>query len=393
MLVGPNASGKTTFLDVVGFLSDLLNEGVETAVRMRTSNFYDLTFAGKGGEIQLAVEARIPAGILAKMGNQYPYIRYEVALGIDEDGQVAIFEEAVFQVPDPPKTYQKALFPSYLGESGPLLIANNSKAPKRGIIKNKRNGNANFYPEDKEKAHSSWIPSFNFGSQKSALANLPADLSKFPASTWFREFLVNGVQNFILDSLNIRQASGPGHGKIFKTDGSNLPWVIEDLKKEAPDSFQRWLSHVRTALPDIQNIVTVLREDDKHRYLKIIYDTGIETPSWLASDGTLRLLALTIVAYLPDFEGILLIEEPENGIHPKAVETILESLSSVYNAQILVATHSPVLLSMVDYHDLLCFAKTKEGVTDIVRGNEHPRLLKWRGESNLSTLFASGVLG
>ena len=50
------------------------------------------------------------------------------------------------------------------------------------------------------------------------------------------------------------------------------------------------------------------------------------------------MLALTILAYLPDIEGTLLIEEPENGIHPKAIETVFQSLSSVYNAQVLLRT-------------------------------------------------------
>ena len=42
---------------------------------------------------------------------------------------------------------------------------------------------------------------------------------------------------------------------------------------------------------------------------------------------------------------------------------------------------------------MLCFAKTDRGVTDIVRGKEHPMLRNWKGECNLSVLFASGVLG
>jgi predicted ATPase len=113
----------------------------------------------------------------------------------------------------------------------------------------------------------------------------------------------------------------------------------------------------------------------------------------MASDGTLRLLALTIPAYLPDFEGIYLIEEPENGIHPKAVETMYQSLESVYGAQILLATHSPVVLSIAEANSLLCFAKASDGATDIVKGNEHPRLREWKGETDLGVLFASGVLG
>jgi predicted ATPase len=124
----------------------------------------------------------------------------------------------------------------------------------------------------------------------------------------------------------------------------------------------------------------------------IRYRGGLEVPSWMASDGTLRLLALTIPAYLPDLTGVYLIEEPENGIHPRAVETAYQSLSSVYNAQILLATHSPVILSMVDADKVLCFAKTPRGETDSVQGSAHPRLKNWKGEVNLGDLFVGGVL-
>ena len=113
----------------------------------------------------------------------------------------------------------------------------------------------------------------------------------------------------------------------------------------------------------------------------------------MASDGTLRFLALTLPAYLPDFTGVYLIEEPENGIHPGAVESVFQSLSSVYEAQILLATHSPVILSLATPESVLCFKKTSQGATDIVSGRDHPKLRDWKGHPNLDVLFASGVLG
>lgn len=165
------------------------------------------------------------------------------------------------------------------------------------------------------------------------------------------------------------------------------------MKEKHPDRFRDWIAHVNTALPDIEDIRVVDREEDRHKYLMICYRGGLTVPSWVASDGTLRLLALTLPAYLPEARGIYLIEEPENGIHPKAVETAFQSLSSVYDAQVLLATHSPVVLSIAGVQDVLCFAKTPEGATDIVRGSDHPDLKNWRGETNLGVLFAAGVLG
>jgi predicted ATPase len=214
----------------------------------------------------------------------------------------------------------------------------------------------------------------------------------FPVSVWLREFLAEGIQRLVLNSQLMKKPSPPGQGRRFKPDGSNLPWVIEDLRASAPDTFQSWLSHIRTALPEIVDVQTVEIPDDKYRYVVIEYSGGFSVPSWLISDGTLRLLALTLPAYLPTFSGTYLVEEPENGIHPQAVETVFQSLSSVYGAQILVATHSPVFLSLTSREHLLCFSKTASGSVDIVNGDEHPFLKDWKGEQNLSVFFAVGLL-
>ena len=137
---------------------------------------------------------------------------------------------------------------------------------------------------------------------------------------------------------------------------------------------------------------TVERPEDRHRYLVIEYANGLAASSWVVSDGTLRLLALTLLAYIPDPQGVYLVEEPENGVHPRAIETVYQSLSSVYGAQVLCASHSPVILSLAQPRDLLCFAKDETGATDIVLGDQHPRLREWKGSLDLGTLFAAGVL-
>jgi len=215
----------------------------------------------------------------------------------------------------------------------------------------------------------------------------------FPAATWFKRYISEGVQRIMLNSEAMRRPSPPQSPRSFLPDGSNLPWVIEDLKQKRPERLSQWVEHLRTALPDVHGIGTVERPEDRHRYLVLEYETGLRLPSWLVSDGTLRMMALTILAYLPGVQGIYLIEEPENGIHPRAVEAVFQSLSSVYDAQVLLATHSPVILSLTEPEQLLCFARTPAGETDIVPGDEHPRLTDWRGEVSLSTLYASGVLG
>lgn len=396
VLVGPNASGKTTFLDVIAFLSDLVANGLDAAVSARTSNFVDLLWQRAGESFELGVEAAIPMDRRALLSDpSFETVRYQLCIGTEPQTQeVSILAEKVLlakaqsnETRPPPE-----LFPAT--PVAPKTLSARKGAPgTRGIINKVPHGNDNFYSEVYGESGKGWAPAFRLGPRKSALGNLPEDESKFPVSTWFKRLLSGGVQQFILNSLVIRKASPPGQGRGFKPDGSNLPWVIESLRSSSPSRFADWVAHLRTALPDLRDITTIERPDDRHRYLQLCYDGGLTVPSWMASDGTLRLLALTLPAYLPDFTGVYLIEEPENGIHPRAVETLYQSLSSVYSAQILMATHSPVILSIVEPDKVLCFAKNAEGATDIVLGSDHPALKDWRGETNLSSLFAAGVLG
>lgn len=397
VLVGPNASGKTTFLDVVAFLGSLVSRGLEAAIGDRTRNFQDLLWKRTGSEFELAIEAAIPEERRKFLRDkEFDIVRYEISIGIDaKTDEVVIQTEKVLlkksssAISEP---QQLAIFPRSNIPPGTIITIKGSKGTQT-IINKVAGGNDNFYSEVYQEKGKGWAPAFKLGPHKSALGNLPEDESKFPVATWLKKLLADGVQQFVLNSMLIRRASPPGQLRGFKPDGSNLPWVIDSLEKKHPENFKNWISHLRTALPDLENIRTVEREDDKHRYLVVCYRGGLEVPSWMASDGTLRLMALTLPAYLPDFTGVYLIEEPENGIHPRAVETMFQSLASVYDAQILLASHSPVILSMVNVGDVLCFAKTPEGATDIVEGNRHPALRDWRGETNLGVLFAGGVLG
>lgn len=398
VLVGPNASGKTTFLDVVAFMGQVVSGGLEAALANRTPNFQDLLWRRSGEAFELALEAAIPEALRETLRDpECDVVRYEIALGMDNEAQKIAFrgEKVLLKrsstMAQEPQAVLK--FPKVAFAPPSLLTPTPLRKGAQLVINKVPGGNDNFYSETYSKKGKGWVPAFKLGPQRSALGNLPEDESKFPVATWLKALLATGVQQLILNSLLIRKASPPGKGRALLPDGSNLPWAIAELRERNPDRFRDWIDHLRTALPDLEDVRIVDREDDRHSYLVLRYRGGLDVPSWMASDGTLRLLALTLLAYLPDFSGIYLIEEPENGIHPRAVETMFQSLSSVYDAQILLATHSPVVLSCVEPQTLLCFAKTDTGETDIILGSEHPALKHWQGEVNMSTLFAAGVLG
>jgi len=398
VLVGPNASGKTTFLDTVGFLKDIVDDGLDAAINNRTANPEELLFRRQGESFELAVESPIPDDLRARTAwPELDTVRYEVRIGFDETKKKFEFKAEQLLLRKSRKNKdlpggQRMLFPD------PPLAPDSiqtSRGPrdKRIIVKKVAGGNDNFYSETYNRAGKGWMPSFKLGPMKSALGNLPADEENMPVAVWFRRQLTEGVQRFVLNSMKIRQPSPPTKVKGFLPDGSNLPWVVSRLRREEELSYRRWIEHLQTALPDLESIDTVERPEDRHCYLVYRYRNGLTVPSWFVSDGTLRLSAITLPAYLPDLQGVYLIEEPENGIHPRAVSTVYDSLSSVYSAQVLLATHSPVVLGAANPETVLCFAKDQEGATDIVRGSEHPGLREWRGTISLGDLLAMGVLG
>ena len=395
VLVGPNASGKSTFLDIVGFLRDLISEGLDAAITNRAPNPQELLFRGKGDCLQLSVEARIPDRLRKLIRTpELDTARYQVAIGFDgTQRQFEIKNETLLLKRGKEQVLpSRDFFPEALPP--PNSLQDSIKTASNKVVINKvPGGNDNFYSEIYPKSGKGWAPSFRLGSRKSALGNLIADEDSFPVATWFRGFLTDGVQQLVLNSLRIKSPSPPTRVDGFLSDGSNLPWVVARLRRQHPKRYSAWIDHLQTALPDLIDISTVERSEDKHCYMVYNYAGDYKVPSWLVSDGTLRLTALTLTAYLPDLHGIYLIEEPENGIHPGAVTTVYDSLASVYEAQLLTATHSPVFLSCAQLDDVLCFAKDSKGRTDIVLGSEHPALRKWRGEVDLGILLGSGVLG
>lgn len=398
LLVGANASGKTTFMDALDFVGDLVSDGLEEAVMKRTRNFQDLVWDRPMGRadlgFELALEFAIPEKLQEQLsrGKRFGCFRYEVKIGIGgESRQLAILRERGTLKPAvTPETQERPqLFPAPPEPPDTVLMPRVRDGSEKAVLSKTVSGNDIFYAEI-----ASRIYPFRFKAQESTLGHIINDENKFPVATWVRKTLKNNVQRLILNSVNMRKASAPDLGVVqFATDGSNLPWAVQRLQKQNEVDYKEWLAHLRYALPDLEDIRVVERPEDRHAYLMLRYKTGLEVPSWMASDGTLRLLALTLLAYLPNARGLYLLEEPENGIHPQAIAPMHQSLSSVYGAQVLVATHSPVLLHLAKQKEILCFSKNKEGATDIVRGEDHPFLREWQGEMDLEMLFASGLLG
>jgi predicted ATPase len=397
ILIGPNGSGKTTLLDVPSFLAHLVLAGLEAAVGgderlsipLRATDARQLLGNEQGQNLELAIEMPIPADLRRGNGSAAQQAcRYELC--IDAEGS-AIAAENLFLIPqgDEKPRRQLDIFPSPNEMRSTILVKPNVPLAKgwKKIIRRNHADKASFFAEN-----SNWQNPFKILAGRTALASLPEDPDRFPVACWFRSQLTEQMHRLVLTSEQMRLPSPPSREKGFRMDGSNLPWVVDRLERN-PERFEQWLAHLQETLPEFHSFSTVLREEDRHRYLTARTTEAVALPSLVLSDGTLRMLALTLLAYVEDLSGSDLIEEPENGIHPKAMESVYQSLSSVYNAQVLCATHSPVLLSLAEPAQLLCFAKTADGRSHVIQGDQHPVLRDWQRTIDLETLFASGVLG
>ncbi len=428
VLVGANGSGKTTLLDLPGLFGDLLNsKDVAEAFLVRRKDHVELppragalnelVFAGRGSDFSLAVEARLPQAVQARVlegmfsrsrtersrlalredQRRWPtHIRYELGLRISDQRELHVVSEYLF-------LYPEAYTPDrrQAGFHGVQSAANKHWQP---ILEREFGYEAQYTPE---------VPAGGSKS-KGAKAGLPNNLlamprvlfeseQEYPAARWFHGLLTSSAVFLEPDWAAMRLASPPGQPKVIAPHGRNMPWLAMSLKREgAPDDappgyrserYSDWIAHVRTALPQVTDIDVHEREDDHHAYFVLSYRGGFRVPSSGLSDGTLRILTLTLLPYLSKQPAILVTEEPENGIHPRAIEAVLQSLSSMYDSQVWVSSHSPVVLARAKLDQLLCARLSGAGGVEMVPGGEHPRLLEWRGGIDLGSLFAAGVLG
>jgi len=397
ILIGPNACGKSTFLDAIEFIGDLLRIGPGGAFAKRSSDSRDMFYCKDGNNFEIAVEVDIPESLRRGSSTEYTIARYEVKVGeLNDAGEIGLLGERLeLRVEPVPRAETKiggpALKDEWIEDLNSVYISQTrGRRNCRTVIHKMDDGKDRLYSEKLANKGKGWIHALSLGPQTPALRIIPEE-QRFPVALWLRDFLQSRVQRFVLSGHVMQAPSPPGQQKELTQSGSNLPWVIEKLQRDDEPQFRAWLQHVKTALPDICDIHIRELPDNRSRYIAIEYPGRLIIPSWSVSDGTLRMLALTVLAYLREKDKLYMIEEPENGIHPRAVEPVLESLSSVYDSQVLLATHSPVVLGLVDAKDLLCFRRV-DGNTRVTSGENHPALADWKGEVSLDALFASGIL-
>lgn len=399
VVAGANGSGKTTLLDLPVLIGDLLRSRDVSEAFMdpllsrgaRASSLSELCFRHHGESFSLGIEAQLPEQVkdavvalstpaLQRDPSRWPtHIRYELRLQATAH-ELTVQNEYLFLF-----THSE----NYEARRLPIQGENAIQDDWRFVIRRAYGGESSFRPEGrgaKERATliDQTLPAFPRLQFESEV--------EFPASRWFLDLLTEGVVFFDPTWSELRKPSQPAlKRKPLLSSGENLPWLALRLHESAPERFESWVAHVRTALPQITAISVREREDDHHAYFRVRYEGGFEVSSSGLSEGTLRIMALTLIAYIDEVPRLLVVEEPENSIHPQAIDTIVQSLRSLYERQVWVSTHSPVVLATTEVLELLITSLARSGAASVVPGQEHRRLAHWKGAIDLGSLFATGV--
>jgi hypothetical protein len=245
ILVGPNASGKSTFLDVPAFLGDFLRAGISAAVEgdarlgipHRAPDARQLTWMRGERTFEMAVEAAIPPARQSRLRNGNAELcRYEIA--VDVSGPLRVVSENLWLRPkeESQEDIQRPLFPKPPAPPPSIVQAPRKRTPagwKKVVGRGDEPEKVMFFSET-----SGWNNPFRVGADKAALSSLPEDEERFPVATWFRKLLTEGVQRVMLSSEAMRLPSPPGRARGYMPDGSNLPWVVHDLGTTSPGQAQ-----------------------------------------------------------------------------------------------------------------------------------------------------------
>jgi len=178
--------------------------------------------------------------------------------------------------------------------------------------------------------------------------------------------------------------------------GGNLPAVLFYLKERHPATYEIIVDIVRQVAPFLEGFML---EPDKlnPRFIALRWrekGTPHELGVHQLSDGSLRFMALATLLNLPagDMPGILIIDEPELGLHPAAIQVLTGLLqAAATRSQVIVSTQSVTLINQMEAEDLIVVER--EGGQSVFHRPEVGTLQDWLSDYALGELWEKNVIG
>jgi predicted ATPase len=381
VILGPNSSGKSNFFDALHFLSRLAETDVKSAFRQIRGQPHELFRRQPDGlpgkRMLFAAEVLLDPHLGESDELKHPRLRYEVTVERQTHKgrleQFVVSHEEITRIPATRDTWQPGgTFPSRTFQDKVMLRGANLRQ-QRPIL------------TTSGKHHSLY-------SDSTMLATL---------GLYYESHFV-ALRNELLSwrILQLNPSSLHKHSLISDPDqlepsGGNLAKVLARIERETATK-ERPTGDLADLAADLANIVPgVLNlrvsEDDESNYR---LDLQMKDQQWynsrVVSDGTLRILALIAVLYDPKHRGLVCFEEPENGIHPARLKAVIRRLRELVTdphsekvddaplSQMILSSHSPVVLSCLDDENIVFFDLTTvvDPKTKRVRQQTRNRILQ-----------------
>ena len=354
VLAGPNAAGKSNFLDAIQAFARLgtertLSDALAPPIRGFPSELFTLPHGGLPELLRLhQASLSLEADLLLdpeSAGSREDRIRYRVEVDIDPDtGTLAVGDEYLCRMT---KKWEPLGVPR-IEKSGSDLIV---RAQKRG------------YP-----------PHEPVGVNHTKLSDSRLSGRNYHYFDAAREELRQWRTYYLDPRTAMRHAVPPREVGDIGVLGENIAPFLYGLKTSEPKRFKAIRRALRSVIPAVGALDVDL--DTARGTLDIqIEQNGTLFSSRIVSEGTLRVLALCTIAVTAD-RGLIAFEEPENGVQPQRLDHIAALLSDAASrsrAQIVVTTHSPEFIAAMLGHarrkdaDIGLFSVSSDGRSTVIK--------------------------
>ncbi|TAF11134.1 MAG: chromosome segregation protein SMC [Nostocales cyanobacterium] len=159
---------------------------------------------------------------------------------------------------------------------------------------------------------------------------------------------------------------------IMKRTGEGIAYALLDILLANREGFDELEARLTKLVPNIKKVVLPRGENNTFSLELVDRYSEHHIPAADISDGTLRILAFLTALYQENTPSIICFEEIENGVHPWLLHKMMELLKIVSTegitgkpVQVLITTHSPVLLNYVEPYQVRAVELDKEGKTQV----------------------------